>query len=138
VFYARITTIRCSKQSQNPWDRAHSRREDRESPHRIMAANDDASVARDGAGTMHLLYVGPRSWRLEPVVYRTGTPSVSGQTTWQAPSARRRPSHFIYSATIGQPTRHTPRIPLGPRSKNTYTKGYAATRWAYLRSVNGG
>jgi hypothetical protein len=140
--------------SQNPWDASAFLPAKTVPP--VNASSDPwpemttPSVARDGAGTLHLLHVGRKNG-LETLVYRRGTPGVSGQTTWQAPVALATATPglagtSIYSATIAVSRRHGTdslhvAFQLWPDvtiAKNAYTKAHAATRWAYLRSVNGG
>jgi putative BNR repeat neuraminidase len=137
--------------SQNPWDAsAFPSAKTAKLPTTSWTEMTTPSVARDGAGTLHLLHVGRNGpGSLEPLVYRSGTPGLSGQTIWQAPVALAAATGLgrtsIYSATIavsrtgGTDTLHVA-FQLWPdlTVTNAYTKAYAATRWAYLRSSNGG
>jgi hypothetical protein len=123
--------------------------EDREAPHHIMAGNDDAERCARRRGTLHLLYVGRNGpGTLEPLVYRRGTPGLSGQTTWQTPvalAATGLPHTSIYSATIAvSRTGITDSLHVAfqlwpdPTVTNSFSGTFAATRWAYLRSNDGG
>jgi hypothetical protein len=139
--------------SQNPWDASAFLPAKTVPP--VNVSSDPwpemttPSVARDGAGTLHLLHVGRKGGSgNEPLVYRRGTPGVSGQTSWQPPVELARTLHphtSIYSATIavsrtgGTDSLHVAfQLWPDPTVTNSFTGTSAATRWAYLRSNDGG